>query len=588
MSYTTKSKYVRVPFYINKANGMNDNFTVSFKPKSATQFRASDEFTKFIDDDYTKFLQSSLKNSNAARDFTMRGKETQTDPEIRRPGAPIEAEYDTPWFNIGIDSEEPPTLEPTEEEQIRALEERVARMSEMGRGMTSNDTFFDAEEGSDTFYSANEGDDDVETVIGDGEGEKRKKLNPTPVIKTITKPRSAKAKKKDAKEKEAKQEPILEIEKPFDSDRLKPTPVKKTIAKQTIAKAKRQRGIKQLKDAEAKEAKEEEELKKAVRENLETKPSQVTIPIPRRPKPQTPKDKLKKAIRESKVKAVKEERERLQTLERETREIEEKEKEKATLETEEKEKEAKTLKEKGEVMLKLFRGGSIIPNFDEMMKNRRIPPIVIQSQIYYRGVNPPVDNNEKGFRGILYKMIEQMKKSGQWYTKVSDERLAELTLEFRSKYGNLPQEQDDDIGGLKRQQKEQLSPAGKKTRPTNPTPAEADTVRPGTNKEDIDRAREGDTIVLRIDKLMNDNNFTKKALQQQLAMRGIEFETSSSHNQLKELVTALIKDNPTVFENELEEETIVKNLIDYTRGGKRPLPIPTDKWDKRLRRRIPK
>jgi hypothetical protein len=201
MSYTTKSKYTRVPFHINRANGVNDDFTVSFKPKTATRFRASDEFTKYIDDDYSKFLRSSLTNSNAARDFTMKNANTQTepgndrpdastrtqtDPEIRRPSALIEGEYDTPWFNIGVDTEDPPDLEPIEEEQRRALEARVARMSEMGRGMTSNDTFFDAEEGTETFYDATEGGDDFQSVLGDEEpfeSDKRRKLNPKPVIK---------------------------------------------------------------------------------------------------------------------------------------------------------------------------------------------------------------------------------------------------------------------------------------------------------------------------------------------------------------------------------------------------------------------
>jgi hypothetical protein len=199
---------------------MNDNFTVSFKPRTATQFRASDEFTKYIDDDYSKLLQASLINSNAARDFTMKhdkgtqtdpenrrpgaSTRTQTDPEIARPGAPmetqtdptIEEEYDAPWFNIGVDTEDPPDLEPTEEEQRRALEARVARMREMGRGMTSNDTFFDAEEGTDTFYDATEGpdtfydategDDDFQSVLGGedlGESDKRRKPNPNPVRK---------------------------------------------------------------------------------------------------------------------------------------------------------------------------------------------------------------------------------------------------------------------------------------------------------------------------------------------------------------------------------------------------------------------
>jgi hypothetical protein len=182
-------------------------------------------------------------------------------------------------------------------------------------------------------------------------------------------------------------------------------------------------------------------------------------------------------------------------------------------------------------------------------------------------------------------MVEQMKKNGQWYTTVSDERLEDLTLKFRNKYGNLPQEQDDDVGGLKRLQQEQLSPTNKKNRPSNSTPSEAETIAPSTVKENIRKARTGESIVININKLMNDNNFNKKAIQQQLAMRGIEFNIEDTKDQLKKLINDLVQQNPTIFQNELEEEAILKNLFNYTRGGKRNLPIITDKWKERIKRR---
>ena len=86
MSFTRKSKYVKVPFEINMANGVNDNFSVSFQPKQATNFRESDSYTKFIDDDYSKFLNDSLKNSNASKEFT--GKKYGDD---------LETTYDIDW-----------------------------------------------------------------------------------------------------------------------------------------------------------------------------------------------------------------------------------------------------------------------------------------------------------------------------------------------------------------------------------------------------------------------------------------------------------------------------------------------------------
>ena len=80
MSYSkNKSKYTKLPFEISKANGINDNFTIQFKPKSATMFRASDEYTKYIDDDYSKFLHASVINGNAAASFNLRTAETQTE-----------------------------------------------------------------------------------------------------------------------------------------------------------------------------------------------------------------------------------------------------------------------------------------------------------------------------------------------------------------------------------------------------------------------------------------------------------------------------------------------------------------------------
>lgn len=70
MSFTHKSKCARSPFQINKANEVNDNFIVKFKPTAATRFRASDEFTICIDDDYSKLLNASLIHANVARDFS--------------------------------------------------------------------------------------------------------------------------------------------------------------------------------------------------------------------------------------------------------------------------------------------------------------------------------------------------------------------------------------------------------------------------------------------------------------------------------------------------------------------------------------
>ena len=69
MSFIRASKYVKLPFELNLANDINDNFTVQFQKRSATRFRASNEFTKFIDDDYTNFLNKSLIQSNMSKQF---------------------------------------------------------------------------------------------------------------------------------------------------------------------------------------------------------------------------------------------------------------------------------------------------------------------------------------------------------------------------------------------------------------------------------------------------------------------------------------------------------------------------------------
>ena len=47
----SKSKFIKLPYEINLANHINCIFTINFKPNTATRFRNSGEFTKFINDD---------------------------------------------------------------------------------------------------------------------------------------------------------------------------------------------------------------------------------------------------------------------------------------------------------------------------------------------------------------------------------------------------------------------------------------------------------------------------------------------------------------------------------------------------------
>jgi len=70
MTYNnSKSKFIKLPYEINLANHINDNFTVNFKPNTATLFRNSGEFTKFIDDDYQRYVMARTINNNASVDF---------------------------------------------------------------------------------------------------------------------------------------------------------------------------------------------------------------------------------------------------------------------------------------------------------------------------------------------------------------------------------------------------------------------------------------------------------------------------------------------------------------------------------------
>jgi len=70
MTYNnSKSKFIKLPYEINLANHINDNFTVNFKPNTATLFRNSGEFTKFIDDDYQRYVTARTINNNASVDF---------------------------------------------------------------------------------------------------------------------------------------------------------------------------------------------------------------------------------------------------------------------------------------------------------------------------------------------------------------------------------------------------------------------------------------------------------------------------------------------------------------------------------------
>jgi hypothetical protein len=159
MSYKNKNRYVRVPFHIRKANGVKDDFTVQFKPKTATKFRASDEFTKFIDDDYSVFLKASLINSNAAKQFTMRGAGGRQSaasssgfatPIPRgmfhpQPGGDaqtetdIEADYGGNWADTGVDREEEPDGEAIAAEERARAEARASAMGDFGRNMAGTE-----------------------------------------------------------------------------------------------------------------------------------------------------------------------------------------------------------------------------------------------------------------------------------------------------------------------------------------------------------------------------------------------------------------------------------------------------------------
>ena len=86
MSYSkNKSQITRVPFELNMANGVNDNFTVQIGSRAATRFRASDEITKYIDDDYSKCLNASGVNANAAAACNGRDASTHTEPPRPEP-----------------------------------------------------------------------------------------------------------------------------------------------------------------------------------------------------------------------------------------------------------------------------------------------------------------------------------------------------------------------------------------------------------------------------------------------------------------------------------------------------------------------
>jgi len=143
MSYSkNKSKYTKLPFEISKANGINDNFTIQFKPKSATMFRASDEYTKFIDDDYSKFLHASVINGNAAATFNLKAAKTQTSQvgaqteAVRTSQAEVQtdAQSTPPFFNVSENVV--PDLEPVLIGRQNTEESRAQRMREMGQNIS--------------------------------------------------------------------------------------------------------------------------------------------------------------------------------------------------------------------------------------------------------------------------------------------------------------------------------------------------------------------------------------------------------------------------------------------------------------------
>ena len=137
MSYTQqKSKFIRLPYEISKANSINDNFTVQFKPKYATLFRASDEYTKYIDDDYTKCLNASVINANAAADFSL-NKDKGTSPMSRQGNTPMSIQHSlTGWCDATNQEDVDMGIQQQEEE-------RANRMSNIGRDIarSSNDIF---------------------------------------------------------------------------------------------------------------------------------------------------------------------------------------------------------------------------------------------------------------------------------------------------------------------------------------------------------------------------------------------------------------------------------------------------------------
>ena len=99
MSYKfPKSKFIKMPFEVSLANQVNDNCTISFGDRTATKFVASDEFTKFADNDYSEFLKDSQKNADAASKFRINQTQdasTQTTPFIevtREPDRTAEVE----------------------------------------------------------------------------------------------------------------------------------------------------------------------------------------------------------------------------------------------------------------------------------------------------------------------------------------------------------------------------------------------------------------------------------------------------------------------------------------------------------------
>jgi len=121
MSYKQpKSKFFRLPYELSNANGVKDNFTVQFKPKYATLFRASDEYTKYIDDDYSKFLNASVINANAAATFSLKNSQGPP-PAPQSPMGLVSGRY------------EAPDLTGLEDKEQQAKEEQAKRAAEMGR-----------------------------------------------------------------------------------------------------------------------------------------------------------------------------------------------------------------------------------------------------------------------------------------------------------------------------------------------------------------------------------------------------------------------------------------------------------------------